>query len=166
MPGGQYVIPGTYTDTITVTAYYTFLFFFPGTVTTQMTVTATVLPNCLLSASNLAFGNYAGALINSTSTISVTCTNTTPYNVGLNPGLATGATVTTRKMQNGANRLSYSLYQNSTHTTNWGNTVNTDTEPGIGSGAVQSLTVYGQLPAGQYVTPGNYSDTITATITY
>jgi len=28
------------------------------------------------------------------------------------------------------------------------------------------LTVYGQIPGGQFVTPGAYVDTITATVTY
>jgi spore coat protein U-like protein len=37
---------------------------------------------------------------------------------------------------------------------------------GTGNGAIQALTVYGQTPAGQYVSPGSYTDTITATITY
>jgi spore coat protein U-like protein len=151
---GQYVVPGTYTDTL-------------STATTDFTVTAIVQATCLISAGNLAFGTYTGALINSTSTISVTCTNTTPYNVGLNAGTATGATVTTREMKGpGSGLLGYSLYQNSTHTTNWGNTVGTDTEPGTGTGSVQSLTVYGQVPLGQFPAPGAYSDTITATVTY
>ncbi len=150
---GQYPTPGTYTDTL-------------ATGTTSFPVSVTVLSGCAITATTLAFGNYTGSLINSTSTISVTCTNTTPYNVGLNAGTATGATVTTRKMQNGTHLLGYALYQNSGHSTNWGNTVGTDTEVGTGSGAVQPLTVYGQLPAGQVVTQGNYTDTITATVTY
>ena len=62
--------------------------------------------------------------------------------------------------------MGYRLFSNSGRTTNWGNTVGTDTVAGTGSGAVQSLTVYGQIPAGQYLRPGNYADTITATITY
>jgi len=44
--------------------------------------------------------------------------------------------------------------------------VGTDTVAGTGTGALQSLTVYGQLPANQKVLPGSYSDTITVTITY
>ena len=95
------------------------------------------------------------------------CTNTTTYNVGLNAGTATGATVTNRSMIGPAGALmGYRLFSNSGRTTNWGNTVGTDTVAGTGSGAVQSLTVYGQIPAGQYLRPGNYADTITATITY
>jgi spore coat protein U-like protein len=152
---GQYPTPGTYADTLT-------------TATTTFPVTVTVVKACAISATNLAFGTYvATATSTSTSIISVTCTNTTAYNVGLNAGTATGATVTTRKMTGpGGHLLGYSLYQNSGHSTNWGNTVGTDTEAGTGNGALQSLTVYGQLPAGQFVTPGTYSDTITATITY
>jgi spore coat protein U-like protein len=129
-------------------------------------VTANVQATCLISATPLAFGSYNGVLNNATSTVNVTCTNTTPYNVGLDQGTATGATVTTRKMKNGASLLNYSLFSNSGMTTNWGNTVGTDTVTGSGTGASQSLTVYGQIPAAQYVTPGAYSDTITATLTY
>ena len=97
----------------------------------------------------------------------VTCTNGTTYNVGLNAGTVTGATVTTRAMTGPASAtLSYALYQDSGHATNWRNTVGTDTKSGIGNGSAQTLTVYGQLAASQYPTPGAYTDTITATITY
>lgn len=151
---GQYVVPGTYTDTVSSS-------------TTSFTVTAIVQANCSISATALAFGTYSGALINSTSTISVTCTSTTAYNVGLNPGVATGATVTNRMMTGpSASHLGYKLFRDSGRTSNWGNTVGTDTVAGTGSGVVQSLPVYGQIPAGELVVPGGYSDTITATITY
>ena len=98
--------------------------------------------------------------------MTVSCTSTTTYDVGLSAGLATGASVTTRKMQNGAALLAYALYSNSTHTTNWGNTAATNWVAGTGSGVAQPLTVYGQIAAGQYPTPGSYSDMITATVTY
>ena len=102
-----------------------------------------------------------------TSTVSVTCTNTTPYNVGLSAGLATGATVVTRSMTGPASALlGYQLYRDSAHSLNWGITIATDTLAGTGNGSAQPLTVYGLVPAGQYVAPGTYSDTITATVTY
>jgi spore coat protein U-like protein len=138
-----------------------------ATATTTFNVTATVQATCLISANNLGFGTYTGTVINLTTTMSVTCTNSTPYNVGLNAGTAGGATVTTRAMSGpGGATLSYGLYQDSGHSTNWGNTVGTDTKSGTGNGSAQSLTVYGQLTAAQYPSPGSYSDTITATITY
>jgi len=138
-----------------------------ATATTTFQVTATVQATCLISATNLNFGTYTGVLVSSTSTITVTCTNTSPYNVGLNAGTAPGATVTTRKMSGpGGALLAYALYQDAAHSINWGNTVGTDTVAGTGNGNAQALTVYGQVGAGQFVTPGAYVDTITATITY
>jgi spore coat protein U-like protein len=133
--------------------------------TTTFGVSATVLKDCIVSANALAFGNYTGAVNNATSTVTVTCTNTTTYTVGLDAGLATGATVTSRKMQNGVNLLPYALYSDSGRTTNWGNT-SPSWVSGTGNGSAQALTVYGQIAAAQYVTPGSYADTISVTVTY
>lgn len=137
------------------------------TVTTTFAVTATVQATCLVSATAMAFGTYSGSAVTGSSTISVTCTNSTPYNVGLDPGLAPSATVTTRQMTGPASALlSYALYSNAGRTVNWGQTVSTDTVAGTGSGSAQGITVYGSIPAGQYVTPGAFTDTVTATVTY
>jgi spore coat protein U-like protein len=115
----------------------------------------------------MVFPNYSGLAVQSTSTLTVTCTGTTPYNVGLNQGTATGATVTNRSMTGPASvLLGYKLFSNSGRTTNWGNTVGTSTVAGTGTGVAQALTVYGQILAGLSVQPGSYADTITATITY
>lgn len=151
---GQIVPPGTYTDTM-------------NTATTTYSVTVIIAKACSVSATNLAFGTYTRALIQATSTISVNCTNLTPYNVGLNAGAATGATVTNRSMTGpGSALLKYQLFSNSGHTTNWGNTVGTDTVAGTGNGATQPLTVYGQIPALEFTAQGSYTDTITVTVTY
>jgi spore coat protein U-like protein len=135
------------------------------TASTTFQVTANVVATCSVSATGMGFGTYAGAVINSTSTVTVTCTNTTPYNVGLDAGLS-GGTVTTRKMKGtGTNVLSYSLFSDTGRTINWGNTTGSWVG-GTGSGNAQSLTVYGQLPANQYLAIDNYADTITATVNY
>jgi spore coat protein U-like protein len=139
-----------------------------ATVTTTFAVTATVQATCLVSATPMTFGTYTGVqLASTTSTVSVTCTNTTPYNVGLNAGVAAGATVTARSMTGpGSALLGYSLFSDSARTVNWGQTIGTDTVTGAGNGAAQAITVYGQVAAAQYVAPGAYTDTITATVTY
>jgi spore coat protein U-like protein len=125
-----------------------------------------VQSTCIIAATPLTFGTYTGAVSNSTSTVTVTCTNTTPYTVGLNPGSASGATVTTRQMTGpGSALLNYALFSDSLRSVNWGNTTGSWVS-GTGSGAAQALTVYGQVAAGQYVAPGAYTDTITATVTY
>ena len=142
----------------------------PAGATTQTAtflVTATVAATCTISTTPLAFGSYTGALSQVNTTVTVTCTNTTPYNLGLSAGLATGATVTARSMTGPASALlSYQLFRDAGHTLNWGVTIGTDTVPLTGTGAAQVETVYGQIPAGQFVTPGSYADTITATVTY
>lgn len=138
-----------------------------ATASTTFQVTATVQSTCLISAAPLAFGTYTGVVNSTSSNLTVTCTSTTPYNVGLDAGTASGATVSNRSMLDASsNKLNYKLSKDSGNTTNWGNTVGTDTAAGTGSGSAQTMTVYGQIPAGQYVKPGSYSDTITATLTY
>lgn len=159
---GQYVAPGTYTDTITVTVTSSL-----PTVTTTMTVTATVQATCLISPSALNFGTYTGSLVTIASVLTVTCTNTTVFNIGLDAGTATGATVTTRNMTGPASAtLKYALFRDSNRTLNWGNTIGTDTLTSQGNGTALQYGVYGQIPAAQFPRPGNYADTITATITY
>jgi len=138
-----------------------------ATATNTFQVTATVQATCLVSATAMAFGTYTGVAATGTSSVTVTCTNTTPYNVGFSAGSGTGATVTTRAMTGPAGaQLGYSLFSDSARSVNWGQTVGTDTVPGTGNGAAQVTSVYGSVAAGQYVAPGSYSDTITATVTY
>ncbi|MFZ0747425.1 MAG: spore coat protein U domain-containing protein [Terracidiphilus sp.] len=154
IPAGQYVAQGTYTDTI-------------SSATESFTVTVLIQATCTIAANPLNFGAYSGALLDASTSLSVSCTRAANYNVGLSAGLATGATVTNRSMSGpSAALLNYKLFSNSGYSTNWGNTVGTDTVAGTGTGTAQSLTVYGQIPAGQWVRPGSYTDTITATVTY
>src|SRR6478752_10354774 len=114
--------------------------------TVQMVITATCTVN---SASTLNFGTQ-GVLstnVNQTSTIQVTCTNTTPYNIGLDVGTGSGATVAVRKLTSGGATVNYSLYTDAGRATLWGNTVGTDTQAGTGNGTQQNYTVYGRIPA-------------------
>lgn len=140
-----------------------------ATSTTTFNVTATVAAACSVSANDLAFGAFVptGPNVDATTTFSVTCTNNTPYDIGLNEGLAPGATVTTRQMLDGGNTLNYGLFQDAAYLTNWGDTVGVDTVALIGNGAAQVTTLYGRIPGAQATVPaGSYSDTITVTVTY
>jgi spore coat protein U-like protein len=162
MAANQAPTPGTYTDTITISVVSS-----AGTQTGNFSVTATVSAYCSISATSMAFGTYTGAVLNATSSVNATCTNTTAYNLSLSVGTATGATVSNRSMTGpSSNLLGYALYSNSGMTSIWGNTIGTNTVVGKGIGSQQTVTVYGQIPAGQYKVPGSYSDTITATVTY
>ena len=140
-----------------------------ATVTTTFQVDATVISSCSVSATNLGFGNYdslAATPTDATSTVSVQCSLLTTYEIGLDAGVGSGATVTTRRMTLGADTLDYTLYQDSARTTVWGNTVSSDTVAGTGTGLSDPYTVYGRIPAGQIVNTGNYTDTVTVTVNF
>ena len=82
--------------------------------------------------------------------------------------------MTTRRMRHtnvavtANNFVSYQLYQDSGRTAVWGATPNTNTVAGTGTGLNQVFQVYGRVanPASNNATPGNYQDTVTATIVY
>jgi spore coat protein U-like protein len=140
-----------------------------ATSTTTFQVTATVLSSCSVSATNLAFGTYdplAGSPTDGSSTVTVQCTLLAPFNIGLNAGVGSGATVSARIMTSGANTLAYSLYQDASRATVWGNTPVTDTVSGTGTGVAVPFTVYGRIPNGQNAAPGSYADTITVTVNF
>ena len=142
---------------------------FASTTTSTFATQVTLVASCTInSASTLNFGSQGVLIANvdQTSTLQVQCTNTTPYNIGLDAGTGTGATVAVRKMTSGANTVNYSLYSDSGRSTVWGNTVGTNTVAATGSGASQSYTVYGRVTAQTTPAPATYSDTVTVTVTY
>jgi spore coat protein U-like protein len=141
-----------------------------ATATTTFTSKIVITAACAVTATNLDFGTQGiiAANVDMTSTISVTCTNTTPYAVGLNSGTY-GTAVTARKMKvlaAGVDAVSYAMFRDSARTLNWGNTVATDTLAGVGTGLAQALTVYGRVAAQAAVAPGTYTDIVSVTVTY
>ena len=109
-----------------------------ATATSTFAVQVTIAATCTInSASTLNFGSVGvlSANTDQTSTIQVQCTNTTPYNIGLDAGTGTGATVATRKLTSGANTVNYSLYSDTGRTTVWGTTIATNTVAATGNGA-------------------------------
>ena len=139
------------------------------TTTSTFGSTVTITASCqVLSPNTLNFGSN-GVLVSNvdtTATFTVQCTNTTTYNVGLNAGTTTGGTTTTRLLNNGGTTNAYKMYSDSGHTTNWGNTVSTDTVAGTGNGAQQTLTIYGRIAPQSTPAPATYTDTVTVTVTY
>ncbi|SEL83830.1 Spore coat protein U (SCPU) domain-containing protein [Roseateles sp. YR242] len=143
-------------------------------VTTTFQVTATVISACTVSGSSLNFGNTLDSLssstpVDATSTVSVSCSNTTPYTVSLNAGANAGgaSNYASRTMKSGSDTLAYQLYLDSGRSTVWGDgTSSSSAKNGTGSGSTQSLTVYGRLPSLANAVPGSYTDTVTVTISY
>ncbi|WP_161989015.1 Csu type fimbrial protein [Sphingomonas glacialis] len=161
LAAGQFIAPGTYTDTVTARVSSS------STETTTFTITAIVQAACTVESQSLSFGGYAGLETDGVAVVTVTCTNTTTYNLGLSVGDGNGATITTRRMTGPSSAtLDYQLFQDSGRTTNWGDTVGADTMAGTGTGSAQSLSISGRIPSAQWVRPGSYSDVVIATVSY
>jgi spore coat protein U-like protein len=137
-------------------------------------VTATVVSACTVSGTTLSFGGAINPLsasvpLDASSSLSVQCTNTTPYAVSLNAGTHAGgpANFSARAMASGSNSLAYQLYVDSARSSVWGDgTGSSATSSGTGTGSTQTISVYGRIPSLSGVVPGSYTDTVTVTVTY
>ena len=141
-----------------------------ATATTTFKVTATVASSCKVTATDLDFGAYdpLAAALDGTSTITATCTAQTPYTIGLDAGLKAGGT-TTRRMtgdDTATTLLSYELYSDTNRTAIWGAGGTTTVAQSALTGGALNYTVYGRIPASQYVPAAYYTDTVTVTVTY
>ena len=136
---------------------------FAQTATDTFQVSITIADDCSISAANLNFGNQTALTgpVDSSSTITVTCSNGTDYAVSLDQG-DNG----TRLMSDGSDTVDYELYTDAARTAAWGEDVGVDTVGGTGNGAAQALTVYGRVPVQATPDPATYVDQITATIAF
>jgi spore coat protein U-like protein len=132
------------------------------------TVTATYPATCSVSAATLNFGSQGllTANVDASSTLTATCSSTTTYTIALNGGNAGATDPTQRKMSKATEQITYGLYRDSARSQAWGSTTGTNTASGTGSGLGQSFTVFGRVPAQTTPSPGTYSDTIIATLTF
>ncbi|KPC52910.1 Csu type fimbrial protein [Amantichitinum ursilacus] len=140
------------------------------TQTSQFQVNLTLQAACTITSSALNFGTQGvlTSAINQSTQLSVTCTNSAPYSIGLDAGNVTGSAVSSRLLQAGAGgpTVAFQLYQDSSRSQIWGNTVGVDALTGVGNGSAQTLSVYGQIAPQSTPAAGTYSTTITATISF
>lgn len=144
------------------------------TVTTPLQVSATVTGACSISAAPMAFGSYdplAANLVNplnDSAMLTILCTNGLPATVTMDQGLhaagGSSAGAPLRQMASGGNVLAYGLFTDNAYTLTWDGVTGS---PYTGTGlAGSNLTVYGQVPGGQNVQAGAYTDTVTVSITF
>jgi spore coat protein U-like protein len=138
-----------------------------GSANASFTASASVLPNCLVSAQNIDFGS-TGVLatnVDATGLVSVTCTAGTSYTVALGGGNA--GSPASRKMSKGAERVSYGLFKDAARAQVWGDaSLPGSTVAGTGTGLTQNLAVFGRVPAQPTPSAGVYSDTVVVTVSY
>ncbi len=140
---------------------------FAAQVSDTFVVSATVQGSCTVIANDLTFGAYdpAAGDLDVTTTIDVTCSDGTGYEVGLDGGTTTGD-VTARAMTAAGVNLSYELYRDAPRTLSWEDLGSTNTVTGTGDGTSQANTVYGRVPGSQFIATGTYNDTVTATVEF
>ena len=161
--------------------------------TDNVGVTASVSRVCTVSASPVPFGAYEPVVTNRTAelgasgSLSVTCTNSSTA-VTIELGLGQNSSGTNRFMKTGTGGagefLPYQLYKpvdsaNNTlcsttdHTADggvWGTAAGgsafTPSAPSWTAGTARVFHICGYIPPAQDVVPGNYTDTVLATVTY
>ncbi len=137
------------------------------TATDTFVVRATVQASCAISANDLDFGTYdpAAGAADATSQIFVNCTAGTTYELALNGGQS--GDIANRAMTGSTgDSLTYQLYTDAARSIVWGDGSTGQSVSGTGNGVIIDHPVYGRVVSNQYVTPGAYIDTITATVTF
>lgn len=133
------------------------------------TVQAPVINDCNISVGALAFPN-AGLLtspVRATSSLTVRCSNNTAYSISLNAGTY-GSSTTARRMKNQANTdtVAYEL-STALDGASWGDgTGGTVAVTGTGNGTTATMSLYGRVPVQAGPSPGDYKDTVTATVSF
>lgn len=144
-----------------------------ATKTGNFDITANVISSCYLETKNLDFGsvqvtNPTETVV--TSDVKVVCSKGVGYNVTLSGGVTTDPTARQMSLStNPAERLNYSVLINDGEKEfNWGTAegqklVQTGAQNATGT---KVFAIKGVIPGSQFVTPGSYADTLTATINY
>jgi len=140
--------------------------FAAGTDTDVLTVRVTVQEACTIAGGTLDFGTYNSgqqAALDAEGTISYNSCAAGTISIALDGGSANS--VNNRRMASGDSQLAYQLYRNSSRSNVWGTGEQALAQvllvPDSGS-----IPVYGRIPGGQNVPGGNYTDTVTVTLTF
>ncbi|MBI3262255.1 MAG: spore coat protein U domain-containing protein [Acidobacteria bacterium] len=142
-----------------------------GTTTASLQVGIVVSNNCSITTSAVQFSAYDPSVSNastpatSAGSVTLACTQGSAPVIGLGSGAhQSGAT---RRASDGANFIAYQLYKDGGLTQPWGDSGTDVLNAGLSpSKRPRSFTVHGQVPAGQNVPSGTYSDTITVSVNF
>lgn len=150
---------------------------FADTATDTFKVKITILKTCTVNAgaaSDIDLGSVISSATNTSAsnTIKVTCSKTTPYNIGLRPSnndTAGAGVMAPTVAAASTDTVPYQLRSVSATGAIWGNTATASNVgngvAGIGTGQPVSHTVFAVAPSANF-TPTSYNDTVQVTINY
>ncbi|MDZ4349392.1 MAG: spore coat U domain-containing protein [Xanthomonadaceae bacterium] len=123
------------------------------------------------SVTPLAFGAYdptAVAPDDATGAFEVRCSPRTSYRARISTGASGG--FFPRTMVQGPNALAYNLFREAARVTVWGDGSGGTQVVTVGDsgppGNPVTVTIFGRVPAGQWVAAGTYTDTLDVTIEF
>jgi len=133
----------------------------------SFSASAQVAANCVISASDLNFGVVTDLSrdLDAQTAISVACSAGLVHSIGLDGGRMGAADPTQRQMTGGGSAMRYGLYHDAGRSRPWGASAQ-NSQAGVGTGAAQTIPVYGRIPAGQKLAPGTYADVVVVTVSY
>ena len=160
-----------------------------GTATSNFQPTATLNATCQVTGGSISFGNIplGSGVTNSTGNILMLCSSGVAYNIIFSAGNSGNQLQRSMNGSSGnTDTLGYNIYTDSTYTTIIGDGNSGTSHPLSGVMSGRAITngliagrnayvstgrtiqwnMYGQLQNNQYVTPDNYSDNLTVTISY
>ena len=191
LPGQTAVVPGSYTKSYPADNNARVTIEAPTNTTVPNTcnqnptgslyfgfkVSATVPKKCEVTTQtapiNLGSKPASDKNILGNSVISIRCTNTTPYNIGLTPSPPNGNT-SGGGLLNGTpgntDKMAFQLFSDAARTKKWGKTASASNVgngvKGINiNGSAQNYPVYATVPSADFK-PDNYSDTVTINLNY
>lgn len=130
-------------------------------------VRANVINDCNINVGNLVFpnSNLLNSALRSTSSMSIQCSKNTAYKIAFSAG---NGSQTARRMKNSGNAetVSYQLSNTLDGTSLGDGSGGTVLLSGTGDGTTYNQTVYGMVPSQVTPSPGDYKDTITATVSF
>ncbi len=136
----------------------------------DLAVGASIANACSITTAPIAFGAYDPVLkaqINTTGSVTVTCTNGASTFVKLGQGLHAGVgstdAVPVRRMASAGNFMPYSLSTVVDQSVVWEMTTGV---AHAGTGIATTLTIYGRIAAGVNALAGTYADTVVARVTF
>lgn len=138
------------------------------TSTTIVAGSAKINSTCTVSVLPIDFGTIKSNSQNQQSTIlTSTCTKGTTFSIALSSGNSSDFSNRYMNLSDNSDQLKYNIYFDAFYNNIIGDgNNNTVTINDTGTGSDQNYTLFGKIPTGQYVSPGNYSDLITATLSY
>ncbi|NGZ82866.1 Csu type fimbrial protein [Duganella aceris] len=131
-------------------------------------VRANVINDCNINVGSLVFpnSNLLNSAVSTTSSMSIQCSKNTAYKIAFSAGA--NGTMTARKMKNTgtAETVSYQISNTLNGASLGDGTGGTVALSGTGDGTTYNQTVYGLVPSQATPSPGDYKDTITATVSF